>query len=149
MSVAPSRELSPLQSLIERLEGASGPDREIDAAIAIWRYPALAAWPRSDRGGWLSPEWGLITPPPDYTDSVDAALALTERVLPGCRVMIERGFNDEGWAMVQASPIAPRGMTEGSTPAIAACLALLKAVQAQETLGQRNDGATKQGSTDV
>lgn len=67
--------------LIARLEALTGPDREADEAIA-----RLTGW--SPTGGipatgapshWYSAAFGM----PAYTASLDAAVALVERVLPG------------------------------------------------------------------
>lgn len=52
-----------IEELIGRLERATGPDREIDDALRI--------------------AFGYPPKPWDYTASIDAALALVERVLPG------------------------------------------------------------------
>lgn len=59
--------------------------------------------------------------------SLDAALALAERVLPGARVMVERFHDGKGWTMVQRAPESAKVMTDGSTPALALCAAILRA----------------------
>lgn len=71
-----------LKHLIERVAGATGPDREIDRLIALWQFPYLSELPRADHGGWHSVDYGLIAPAEPYTSSVDAALGLVERALP-------------------------------------------------------------------
>jgi hypothetical protein len=101
-----------ISDLITRLEGAEGADRELDIAVA---RAFLLPWSR---------EW---TPPaPPYTSSLDAALGLAERVLPGSRWMVERHFDGSGWAMIHAKPGTERDMTEAKTPALALVLAVLK-----------------------
>lgn len=55
-----------ITSLIEKLEGAEVGSRELDCAI----------WTAT--GGW-----GHVGRPPTFSTSLDAALALAERVLPG------------------------------------------------------------------
>lgn len=55
-----------LTSLLERVEKATGPDRELDAAIRI------ALFPPAGRPAWLP-----------YTASLDACRALQEQALPG------------------------------------------------------------------
>lgn len=130
--------------LIERLEKADGPDRELDLAVA-WsverdRYRA-AYWngrtgkptpgPLPDKLDGLAriAVWAVC---PHYTASIDAALALVERKLPGCRWSIDR--TDEGdpdvWfdvtvneAFVQKAHSAP----------LAILLALLKALNSESS----------------
>lgn len=85
--------MSDLTALIERLEKATGSDRQIDCEIAWetgwdiksrtggnWRE-AFPQW-RGDEYRTLgaSDNWGV----PCYTASLDGATALVERVLPGC-----------------------------------------------------------------
>jgi hypothetical protein len=69
--------MTSLYDLRERVRAATGPDRELDGEICIalggehnsmWRRPGEAGW----YGG-----------PADVTASVDACLALLEKVLPG------------------------------------------------------------------
>lgn len=75
-------------ALRDRVLGLTGPDREVDAALAL-----LAGWTHEKRKGdqrpyWRSPEdppygadgWQPRRDLPFYTASVDAALALAERV---------------------------------------------------------------------
>lgn len=107
-----------LEALLERVENASGPDREIDAEIArafgfdMWSV-CLGDWlygkpwrehMRPDERGADTDEqldapfrWfvridqaGLLVGEdlPAYTASVDAALELAEGVLPGCWIEI-------------------------------------------------------------
>lgn len=64
-----------LHELLERVKAASGPDREIDMAIA--REFDLFETLMGDR---------RFVRPFYFTASIDAAVALIERVLPGCRV---------------------------------------------------------------
>ena len=59
--------LPSLPSLISRLERASGPDRELDGAIA----EAIGAQPDSEGAVFGCPGW-----PPSYTASLDAAVTL-------------------------------------------------------------------------
>lgn len=65
--------MNDLKGLIGRLRKASGKDRELDYAISEWhRGPASGSfrWAHYDR----------------YTSSIDAALALVEKVLPGTMI---------------------------------------------------------------
>lgn len=130
-----------ITSLIEKLEGDAGPSIALDAEIcwtlerdratsAFWRgamglpRPLPDEFSRLPRGlGMASLEAGS----PNYTASLDAALALAERVLPGVRVMAERFHDGKGWAMVQCAPESAKIMTDGNTPALALCAAILHA----------------------
>jgi hypothetical protein len=69
---------------------------------------------------------------PALTASLDAALALCERVLPGARCMAERTFDGEGWAMVHPTREGIRQVSDGASPALALLAALLKAIIYQE-----------------
>jgi len=66
--------MSKYSDIIARLEAATGPDRDIDRTIAF--------------------DLGLgeaqIIAAGDYTHSIDAALGLVNRVLPGCNINIIR-----------------------------------------------------------
>jgi hypothetical protein len=94
-------DLPTLKSLLARVEGATGADRELDGDL-WWtldhgraervfstgalglprRYPATLPIP-----GGLG-RAGVQAMAPEFTASLDAALALCERVLPGCGIDI-------------------------------------------------------------
>lgn len=99
-----------LAALIERLEKATGPDRELDALI----FRAIGApLPKEFCGRPVTLEWDdaeqcFVVPiddmrvrytPPNYTASLDAAMTL---VPGGWIVEIHRGFDDDGefWSRV-------------------------------------------------
>ena len=63
-----------LNELVERVKAATGPDRELDYAISRFA------------DGELARHSSLHLP---YTASIDAALALTERMLPGWDYVLE------------------------------------------------------------
>jgi hypothetical protein len=114
-----------MTDLITRLEEAEEGSRELDAAI--WRWTE----------GWRG-----VDHPPAYTTSIDAALALAERVLP-----------EWAWSIIGPDPLtslhdctfaclsAPEGngaaesrnadrdvcTARASTPALALCIVILKA----------------------
>lgn len=85
--------MSDLHSLLERLQKADGPDREIDAAIILmiehpgYRFPESVlnrvphdlqeAYERLTHDGF-----GAGKRPPPYTAALDAAISLVEKVLP-------------------------------------------------------------------
>lgn len=79
-------------SILDRLGKSTGPDRELDFAIGA----TLDGWERkwsedreTHRGGWYMRQadfsWShySVALLPQYTDSLDAAIALVERMLPG------------------------------------------------------------------
>lgn len=68
--------MTSLPTLISRLEGGSGADRELDDALT----EVLLGTPEDIQEA--SSEWGDWPPP--LTISIDAALALVEAKLPGC-----------------------------------------------------------------
>lgn len=80
-----------ITSLIEKLEGAEVGSRELDCAI----------WTAT--GGWDG-----VDHPPAFTTSLDAALALAERVLPGWHVGVQPWFHtDPDRVMSRAYLIRP------------------------------------------
>lgn len=85
-----------LEALRERVRAATGPDRDIERDLAV----ALGLAVR--RSGIASVEWAMpnglgsdtYSEPPAYTASIDAALALVERVLPGMwRLLLHRALS--------------------------------------------------------
>ena len=136
-----------LQSLLARVEAASGPDRLLDAEIEV-----AARWIDAARAG-LAPEhrarWRVLTGlrvgavesqgtsynAKPFTASVDAALALVERVLPGWQWDVgylpnqpEIGFLAEIWP--PGDPVNDVSGA-GKTAPLAILAALLKAKIAQ------------------
>lgn len=107
--------VSDLSDLISRLERASGPDRELDGAIA----EAIGLSVPHDPAGW----------PPRYTSSLDAAVTL---VPDGCQWTIEP---DAAWVrwMGRSDVEEAQGHLmgrDGKCTAIALCIAALRAVAA-------------------
>jgi len=126
-------------ALVERLENATGPDRELDRDIGF----AVGSW--SIRN--IDPHGNLIYVPSDdtyyadhpgsmypaFTESVDAALALAEKVLPSMRTI---STCDDTLAVSAKIWVYPNGLSNGgefmvegmqqSLP-LALCIAVLKA----------------------
>ncbi len=98
--------MTELSSLIARVEAAEGPDEVLSAAICDY----LAGHRRTRR---------------HVTSSIDAALALVERVLPGEEVCMSAAFKR---ATVSVNGIYQNDVWAKS-PALAIVLALLKAVE--------------------
>lgn len=134
-----------LTELIARLEAATGPDRVLDrdlyalledAELRPWRPGARKCWwyaRGSDRVLQCSDGTAL------YTASIDAALALVERVLPGWLVSIMIGHGKAVAHVRDKSILAPdkiEGDGYAVTPALAVLLALLRAVEAEKDGGR-------------
>jgi hypothetical protein len=118
--------------LIARLEAATGPDRELDAAIAEYAgvipegYEIAVEHGKPQRYWWhhedeRQPYWV----PSAYTASIDAALTL---VPEGWAISLTVG--DQG-AFAELHPRVWSGLRDilagAPTPALAICLAALKA----------------------
>lgn len=147
-----------LQSLLERVEKATGPDRELDALILCATLAPEGSKVEQSQfsGAWViykPMEWGKEpfkaweTPAPwrrwaidgmGLSASIDAALALVERVMPGWSIEMVRTryctvemwkADEEGFFNSGRDPIVRR--TEGATPPLAILSALLKALISQ------------------
>ena len=113
-----------LADLLAKVTAATGPDIEIDAALYVLEVPRMAD---------VLPHWSdvqkrdLITP---YTASIDAALALVERMLPGWGVSLHIG--DTGASCAVSKPVKFEEIW-GSAPTVplAILAALLSALSSQ------------------
>lgn len=105
--------MSDLRGLIERVEKATGPDREIDGDLHEMAY---GEWLRKHgyvsqgETGYFSPTppvqgAGHVRAPEHYTDSVDAALALVEKMRPGWRLSL--GGSGDAWQALIHENIVP------------------------------------------
>jgi hypothetical protein len=139
-----------LTTLASAVAEAKGPSRELDAALSMWAHPLLRDLPRTEAEGWVHPEFGRIAPSSPYTDSIDAALELVERMLPGWGFTLDRYIisddpkargcwrtfltdyssvtDDDDWPTVKI----PKFVGRGDTPALAILSALLTTLAAQE-----------------
>ncbi len=77
--------MSDLSALIERLEKLTGPDRDVDEAIQAWSVGATIEWQEyAGRNAYHRDDsWVSIGALQPLTASLDAAIALVERILPG------------------------------------------------------------------
>lgn len=137
---------SELEGLLERVEKAEGPDRELDALIEVATFKTISTdddliyakpvhrddncakgtfWRKSRSGASLHTA-------PEYTDSIDGAVALVERCLPGWIW----DASSTGTAWVQ-SPGGDHfsGQIKPYKPPLAILSALLRALLAQEERG--------------
>lgn len=127
-----------MKELIERIEGAEGPSRELDAEI----FNALAMAVHHE-GGYTHFEIGgrifhADCQPPRYTASLDAAMSLVpegkewtldcldparDPRFGRCQARIMRlSYADDPEEM------GPQAIANGSTPALALCAAALRAI---------------------
>lgn len=122
--------MTDLQSLLSRIEAASGPDREIDRAIGF----ALDGWTvRNDITGYTDCD-AIVTGDgnvfvddpggmyPSFTESLDAAVALVEK-------MLGNRWNVYGVGQAVIHIDDDEFVRDaGATPALALCAALIKAL---------------------
>lgn len=105
-------------NLLSRLEGLTAPNREVDLEVHMSLAPDL--YPE---GSW---SWDDKNLPPHLTASLDATVALCERVLPGYDWTVDksggRGFAGVGQSFNE----------EAATPAIALIIAILTALEARD-----------------
>ena len=128
-----------ISSLLSRVRAASGPDRELERDICI----ALGLkWTKVDEHNFswykVTPHWAC------FTQSIDAAVALVERVLPGCHrwytlsLVIDNGTATFCIANRERGPdIEPFYVTEGheASAPLAILAALLSALEQKESAG--------------
>ncbi len=139
--------MTSLTDLIERVEGATEGDRETDCELWALHHGLTLEWQGTtlvagEEGvvGWIDP--GRLarnfytnrakTGPgsiPAYTASLDAALALCERVLPGLWWNVGVCSADP---LTYSADFSDGTEEPGPTPALALILAMLKALQAKE-----------------
>jgi len=148
-------DLATLRDLRDRLANATGPDRELDALIECvlpdkWCVePTMTERPgfvvSSYRIGGRRSRWKA----PATTTSIDAAVALCSRVLPGWRVHLLAQSYD-GWSAclhrMYGSPEADHAVwkkghhwpsedmarSDGAAPALALCRAIVEGLIAQD-----------------
>jgi hypothetical protein len=86
--------------------------------------------PFLDREIWVALEFDRRSSPidaPEYTTSLDAALALAERVLPGWDWHARSHYGDKFFAQVWPAFQSRQHEAYAATPALALCIAILKA----------------------
>ncbi|EYR81438.1 hypothetical protein [Shinella sp. DD12] len=140
--------MTDLSSIIERVEKATGPDRSIDVEVMNLLCPR----PKNEAflflGKQLESKWGGVgdlankttyfVEAPRLTTSVDAAISLVERVLPGWEWVCGRdAFLGANAAVYQSTIMGGVGLAEDdyesacATPVIALVLATLRALQSK------------------
>ncbi len=133
---SPHKELT---GLLDRVKAASGPDRHLDALVEVQarRFAAYAAGlDDRTRAYWNGTIDGdvydssISYAAPRYTASIDAALALVEKMLPGCmwRVQSDPKIGDTFYATLVPSYPAGASAGDGATAPLAILAALLTAL---------------------
>ena len=127
-----------LTDILARLEAATGPDQELDKLIGA----ALGSNPHIT--GPVSAAGVGITRYDHITASLDAALALVERVLPGWAWAIFGPDPSFGLPMCEAS-LAPGDAfsgvkVDGPTPALALLIAMTRALISTPDTSERTGG---------
>lgn len=128
--------MADLSELIERLEMAGGPSRDLDVEIMNALAPRSPDEKRLFDGKVYPATWGAVgqvcdhiryfVEAPFLTSSIDAAAALAERVLPGNQINVTRFTSTVARASIG------NGWIEASThktPALALVTAILRALQ--------------------
>ena len=129
-----------LRELLDRVQKATGPDREIDKAL-LWAVGRFS-W----RGMNYWSEAGEMWPDrlsTFFTASIDAAVALVERVLPGwsLQMNLSEGLTHPCVVMGRSHPTNKTVAMEHFTLPLAILSAMLSAVLATtEAPAQRGDG---------
>lgn len=117
-----------LEDVIARLEGASEGHRDLDYAIhnAVYGERMIGAGIRAvPGGGWWHPEHGKIAPPEHYTTSLDAAMTLLPE---GAVFKVMTDYGELCRASVSRDdPPLYTGDIDAATPALALCIACLRA----------------------
>lgn len=117
--------MSALLELAERCEKAEGPDRELDAGIALaigWRDCIPCAF------NGVKHRMGGILNAPAYTASLDAAMTLVPEGYhwqAGVGIETEYGHRDKAYAWCSQEDCGE--LSVAATPALALCAAALRA----------------------
>lgn len=121
--------MTDLTSLIEKAEKAASPDRELDGHIHNTVFGTAYVFAPHSVTGFLTSAINNGCPTvAGYTSSIDAAISLAERVLPNWQINLSI-FHD---ALSEASfgnREAPHVRSMATKPALAICLATLRALQ--------------------
>lgn len=140
---------SELSTLLDRVKAATGPDQEIDEAIWLSVVPGasrknvMAEWPEEEAiWEYSDPERNLVgrSLVPRLSASIDAALALVDRSLPGWGVYFRRDKETTGAGMLLPDHfrVSPAHEEAASIP-LAILAALLSALIAYPIGGRMDE----------
>lgn len=141
--------MTDISSLLSRVRAASGPDNDLDidigVALAGWRRGRVTLDPFSftenpdgdiiygENTFWIA-DGGIQ--PLSFTESIDAAVALVERVLPGCDWKISTLRHRKGFgADLYPSAADAVARADAATAPLAILAALLSALEQKESTG--------------
>jgi hypothetical protein len=149
-------EPSVIADLLARAEAATGPNFELEhtifealslPTIREWNGAPVTSWFRDDGYYGFNTEDGYrhlrCIKAPAVTASLDAALALVERVLPEAYRDLGEGYDTKAqrryWIATFTYHVPGRGShsAEAATPALALIAALLRALQNAAPVGDR------------
>lgn len=132
-----------LSALIARLEAAEVGSRELDDSVVISAFDGemMDWWDEATQQHQIKAGDGSRVNVTPITTSLDAALALAERVLPGWAMNVCLDKDRDGTLLGWSSQVARHGL-EGPvgrdrwfgvapTPALALCIAILRAKQGE------------------
>ncbi len=130
-----------IEELVGRVEAATGPDRKLDVALHAHFFPVSFDGSADHYAavGYLNAADRRYVDSfvPFYSQSIDAALALLERVLPGCSWAINGGAR-----VVPSATVWPASGAavdaDGNTSVLAIILATLRSLRIK---GDHNDEA--------
>lgn len=130
--------MSEKAKLLERIRAADGPDRELDEQLAL----AIGGWKQSEDSHYTESPEGLdyYYPSehwPHYTASIDAALALVTKLLPGRWWVLNSGLEaGSATCLIDAGKPFETHNDHGATPPLAILASLLTALIAQPKPGE-------------
>lgn len=129
-----------MTDLPTRLEGAAAGSRELDDSVILAAFGGemMDWWDDAAQQHQIKAKDGSRVNVTPVTTSIDAAVALAERVLPGCYWLLGKGRNrpdeplygvqimkGEAVNFVDAQDVSAE--TEAATPALALCAAIIRA----------------------
>jgi hypothetical protein len=122
-----------IEGLIERVRAATGPDRETDWRIAQ-AFDLPEPWPESALWPPFAPSSKFDKAIPHCTASIDAALALVDRVLPGALISLTQMLARWQARILVTDPDHPDMVSEdwfedGETAPLAILSALLQVLK--------------------
>ena len=129
-----------MTNLLDRLKAAEVGSRELDAEIAVLFgvdgavsvVSPLADSIFSEVPGWCLDACDRSVRAPEITTSLDAALALAKRVLPGLCWSVGQNVHHKLWIayglhILPDGEVETVGLDSAPTPALALCIAILTA----------------------
>jgi hypothetical protein len=151
--------MTKLAELRARVDALTGEDRDVDLALALalglvptgkeWKQTAPATWHKNLRLDWNGTRFDDCFQPAAYTASLDAAIALVEKVLPDTDYL--GVFCDAGSWFAKIGIHDPSAASEWTyyksndgaamdTPALALLSAMLAALENTEKLRREDEG---------